>query len=365
MPDIYVTVKIAGEDATGLVQHVEVEESDVRADLATLTFVDQSLVLPDVLHEGLGIEIDLGRQDVHALVFRGVVTSLRCGFPHQSAARVVVEAVDTLVGLSLKPQTKRWWNTTLSTVVREIAVASSMVPGRIEPAEDPTFDEDRPLQQVEETDLALLYRLARDNDCKVFVEHSGPVDRLGFVATSRLLSDQPIDHELVFNQNVVDLETTFEAFEADPEQKLVSTDLQTGERIETDQKSVTGGDTSWTPDPARIARLGTGAAWVTAVLAKGTPVRTQLTDHWRTRERVTGAASRSSSDHAAALGDRARRLGQAARGRTTGDVDLQPRKMVKLTGFGGRWSGSWYLTAVRHEIDIPSRSYTTSFTARR
>jgi hypothetical protein len=171
--------------------------------------------------------------------------------------------------------------------VREIAVANGMLPGRIEPTEDPTFDENRPLQQVEETDLALLHRLAADYDCKVFVAHAGPVDRLGFVATSSLLSDAPIEHELAFNENVVDLETSFEAFETDPAQRLVSTDPQTGERLEITKTSVSGGDAAWTPDAARIARMGGGAEWVTALLAKGIPVRSKLTDHWRTRERET------------------------------------------------------------------------------
>jgi len=365
MPDIYVNVTIEGEDATGLLRHVEVEENDVRADLATLTFLDHSLVLPDVLHEGLDVEIDLGRQDVHALVFRGVVTSVRCLFPHQSAATVIVEAADTLVKLGLTPRTKRWWNTTLSTVVREIAVANGLQPGRIEPVDDPAFTEDRPLQQVEETDLALLHRLGAGYDCKVFAEHTGPIDKLGFVPTATLLSDPPIEQELAFNQNVIDLETTFDAFAADPQERLVASDPLTGDRVEITQDSVTAADTAWTPDATRVAALGSGATWVTALLAKSTAVRAQLTKSWRTGERVAGAASRPSSDHEATLGDRARRLGQTARGRAAGRVDRQPRKRVRLTGFGGRWSGDWYLSVVRHEVDVAARSYLTSFTARR
>lgn len=365
MPDIYVSVKIEGEDATGLLQRVEVEASDLRAGLATLTFVDRWLVLPDVLHEGLKIEVDLGRQAAHALVFRGTVTSVRCRFPHGSPARVVLEAIDPLVKLSLQPKTKRWWNTTLSSIVREIALANGLQPGRISAGEDPTFDDTRPVRQVDETDLALLNRLAGAYDCKLFVDHSGPADQLCFVSTRDLLADSPLEEALVFNQNVADLEAGFEAFATDPERYLVTTDPLTGERVTATETLVTAADTAWTPDPQRIAGLGEGAAWVAQLVAKSAAVRAQLVDQWRTQHRMAGVASRVSSDHSGALGDRARRMGQSLRGRAIGTVGLQARKRVRLQGFGGRWSGDWYLALVRHELDVGAGTYLTAFTARR
>ncbi|MCT9078068.1 phage late control D family protein [Streptomyces fulvoviolaceus] len=365
MADIHLSVRIAGQDASNLVARVEVEESDLRADLATLTFHDRSLALPDILHEGLPVEIDLGSRSAHARLFRGTVTSVRCSFARLGAARVVVEAVDGLAGLALKPRTKRWWNTTLSTVVREVALAGGMAPGRIAPGADPVFDEDRPLQQVEETDLALLHRLADAYDCKVSVDHSGPRDLLDFVATRTLLADPPIAQQLVHNLNVLDLETAFDAFATDPKERLVTTDPQTGDRVETEQTSVTGADTGWVPDPTRLVALGKGSEWAAAILLAGAPVRARLTESWRTRERLAGAASRTPSDRSSVLGDRARRFGQTATGRAAGNVLFQPRRRVRLSGFGGRWSGDWYLARVRHEVDVMARSYTTAFMARR
>lgn len=365
MPDIYVNVKVEGEDATGLLQRVEVEVSDLRAGLATLTFSDRWLVLPDILHEGLRIEVDLGRQDAHALVFRGTVATVRCRFPHQSSARIVVEAVDPLVKLGLQPKTKRWWNTTLSSIVREIALANGLQPGRVSPGEDPTFDESRPVQQVDETDLALLHRLCSAYDCKLFVEHSGPMDQLSFVSTRDLLAAGPLEDALVFNQNVLDLEAGFEAFATEAAQYLVTTDPLTGDRVTSSETLVTAADTSWTPDPQRIAALGDGAAWVASLVTKSAAVRAQLIKQWRTPHRLAGAASRPSSDRAGAVGDQARRMGQTVRGRAVGTVGLQPRKRVQLQGFGGRWSGDWYLALVRHELDVSAGTYTTAFTARR
>ncbi|WP_406259086.1 contractile injection system protein, VgrG/Pvc8 family [Streptomyces chartreusis] len=365
MADIHLRVRIAGQDASAMVARVEVEESDLRADLATLTFHDRSLALPDILHEGLSVEIDLGSRTAHARVFRGTVSSVRCAFERLGAARVVVEAADALASLSLVPRTRRWWNTTLSAVVREVALAGGLAPGRVAPGEDPVFDEERPLQQVEETDLALLHRLAEAYDCKVAVDCSGPRDRLDFVATRALLADPPLEQQLVHNLNVLDLETAFDTFATDPRERLVTTDPQTGDRVETGQTSVTAADTGWVPDPTRIAALGKGGAWAAAILAAGAPVRARLTDTWRTQGRPAGAASRTASDRSSVFGDRARRFGQTATGRASGNVLFRPRRRVRLSGFGGRWSGDWYLAQVRHEVDVAARSYTTAFTARR
>jgi hypothetical protein len=54
-----------------------------------------------------------------------------------------------------------------------------------------------------------------------------------------------------------------------------------------------------------------------------------------------------------------------ARGRTSGSIWLRPRKRVTIRGYGGRWSGEWYLTRTRHLIQVAGRDYTTSFVCTR
>jgi hypothetical protein len=102
---------------TDLLELIAVEENDSRADLATLTFGDRHLVLADILHEGLSVEVDLGRSDAHALIFRGMITGIRAYFPSRGRAQVEVQAVDSLIQLGLKPRTRRWWKTTVSQMV--------------------------------------------------------------------------------------------------------------------------------------------------------------------------------------------------------------------------------------------------------
>jgi phage protein D len=187
MSEIFFRVTVEGEDVSDLLERLEVEESDTQADMATLTFANRSLVLADILQEGLMVEIDLGRQDAHALIFRGIMTGIRPGFPSQGLPKVEVQAMDSLIQLGLQPKTRRWWNTSVAQIVRDIAQFNGLGLGDIEPTEDALIDEMRPYHQIEETDLAFLLRLGRDYDSKLYVEHSDQ-DTLNFVSTRRLNS---------------------------------------------------------------------------------------------------------------------------------------------------------------------------------
>jgi phage protein D len=363
MSDLFVSVTVAGEELTDLVERVEVEERDDRADLAVVTFGDSGLVLADLLCEGLGVEVALGRTDSHAVMLRGTVTAIRSHLPSRGRPEVEIEAVDRLIGLGLVPKTRRWWNTTIGQVVREIAIGNGLLPGSIQPGLDATVTAARPLQQVEETDLALLHRLARTYDAKVWVEHQPAADTLDFVATSRLLQSEPVEERLVFNANLLHLTAAFDAHATDPARRLVAADPDSGARVEVIGSPVTAPD--WTPDPERLARLGDGAARAGRLLARTAATRARLTESWRRQPREAGAASRPASDRAGVLGDPARRLGQTGRGRAAGSIWLRPRRRVRVEGCGGRWSGTWYLGRVRHELDVRGRSYITSFEARR
>ncbi|HEX2571526.1 MAG TPA: contractile injection system protein, VgrG/Pvc8 family [Polyangia bacterium] len=366
MADPFASVTVEGEDVTDLLSFVSVEENDSQADLATLVFADGSLALPDVLHEGLEVEIDLGRQDAHALLFRGPITGVRALFPQRGPAQVEVQAIDSLIQLSLKPVTKRWGNTSVSQVVREVALAEGLVAGTIEVVADTQVDEVRPFQQIEETSLAFLHRLADDYDCKLFVEHEeGGSDTLHFISTESLLAKDPIEDTLAFNDNVIEFSVAFDAFATRGHGRLVTTDPTSGERVEIDEALVQPTEAQWVPDAARIARAGEGAERLTGLVAKGAAKRARITDFWRLPPRGVGEASRTAADRGRALGDRARRLGQSGWGRAQGSIWLRPRRRVQIQGYGGRWSGPWYMARVRHEQDRARRTYTSSFVCTR
>jgi phage protein D len=358
---VFCVVTVEGEDVTDFVRYLELEENDSLADMARLTLGDDELVLSDVLHEGLAVEVDLGTRDEHAVVFRGVVTGVVADFLGSGGPTVELTAADGLIGLSRVPHTKRWFNTPVSGIVREVALSNGLLPGRIEPADDRVVTEAAPEQQVEETDLAFLHRLADAFDSKVFVEQTGPIDSLSFVATRALLEAEPVPQRLVFNANLADFRAAFDAFATVPETRLVSTDPKTGATVNVGERLIGPTEPAWIPDAARIARLGEGAARVGSIVARGAAKRARVADYWRVPPRLAGVPARDPADRSLALGDRARRLGQTARGRAEGSIWLQPRARVQVSGVGGRWSGAWYLARVRHELNITRRSYTTAF----
>lgn len=363
--DVFFRVTVAGEDVSDVVRLLELDESDAQADLVTLTLGDDNLILLDVLHEGLPVEIDLGRPDEHAVVFRGVVTAIEADLTSRRGPSVEVTAADGLIGLALRPHTKRWWNTSVSGIVREIAVANGLLPGRIEPAEDLVLADTAPEQQVEETDLAFLERLAGRLDAKLFVDHTGPTDSLNLVSTRKLLEAEPVDEQLIFNGNLAEFRAGFAAWATAGQTRVVSTDARTGETVDLAEQLVSPAEASWVPDAARIARLGDAAERVAALLLQGAATRARLTDFWQVPPRATGVPARSGSDRSLTFGDRARRLGQRANGRAGGSIALRPRTRVQVAGVGGRWSGGWYVASVRHVLDTGSRDYHTRFSCTR
>jgi phage protein D len=366
MSEVYVSIAVEGVEVTSLLEHLVIEENDVKADIATMTFGDSHLILSDVFHEGLAVEIGLGYSDGHALIFRGIITSIRAYFPARGQAHVEVQAMDNLILLSLEPKTYRWSNTTVSQIVGEVAQNYGLVPGTITPTSDSALDETRPRQQVEETDLAFLYRLARDYDCKLYLEHGDvPPDKLSFVSTGSLIEAEPIAEVLSFNQNLVEFYATFDAFATAAEEQLVTTDPASGDKVEIVEDLVSASELTWVPDPDRIAQMGDSAAFITSLVAKSMAKRAALRDFWRKSARVAGAPARPTSDQSQAYGDRSRRLGQSGRGRARGSIWLRPRSRVSIVGHGGRWSGAWYLAQVRHELDMRRRSYLSAFVCTR
>ena len=223
---------------------------------------------------------------------------------------------------------------------------------------------DGPARASGETDLAFLYRLARDYDCKLYLEHgAAPISSASWRRPACSTPAGRGGPDLPGQPGGFDV--AFEAFATAAEHHLVTTDPATGETVAFEADTALPGEWTWTPDAERIARMGSAAAFVNALVARSAARRAQLRDYWRTPARAAGVPARPASDTAATYGDRSRRLGQRARGRARGSIWLRPRALVTVAGAGGRWSGEWYLAEVRHVLDLPRRSYTSAFVCTR
>ena len=352
----------ADTEVSPYLTHLQVEESDHEVDLASLTLQDSGLVQSEmaILQPGSLVEIDLGYQDAHTLIFRGYITSIRSTMMAQGEPQLAIQAMDSLIRLGLNPKTRSWRNTTVSQIVRDIASASGFQPDDIDPAEDAALQDPlRPYSQIEETDLALLLRLGQDYDSRLYVEHRDNFDTLNFVSTRKLLEAKPIEESLGFNSNMAEFSPSIDAFAAIPEQRLVTTDPRTGEVVTVTQNLVQPADTEWEPDLARLARIG---AEVTGGISKSISSSPMF---WQQPPRKVGVAARDVSDRAGTFGDWSRRLGQTAQGRARGSMWLRPRRRVRIEGCGGRWSGDWYLAQVQHQMNVRNRDYSCSFSCTR
>ncbi len=365
MSAIFYCTNIQGMDMSDLLTEIKVEESDTQADLATLSFTDSELVLQDILQEGLSIQIDMGRADAHALLFRGVITHVRPSLASEGEPKLEVEAMNSLIKLALQPKTQHWQNTTVSQIVRDIAQNNELRPGRIEPEDDAAISERQPRHQQEETDLAFLFRLAQDYGSRLYIEYEDVADTLNFVATSKLLEDAPLNQPLVFNDNVEDFSASADSFAAVAAPGLVITDPTTGEPDSVETAAAAPAEGRHTPDANRIARLPEGMARVAKFVAQTAANRERPEEARQSPARMLGNPSRPVTDRSGTYGDRTRTLGHRAEGRTTGNIWLQPRRRVRFEGQGGRWSGVWYVAEVEHQLDIAQRRYTTSFTCTR
>ena len=362
MSGIYLQALIEGIDWSDRVELAEVEESDFGADITTLRLSDPGAALGQALHEGLTVEISLGRPDRHASLFRGTITGLEVHLPARGLPKVTIRATDGLILLGLEPRTRRWRNATLSQIVAEVASEGHLRPGTIEVRQDPHFDEHRPLTQIDETDLALLYRLGSEHDCQVWLDREDRTDALCFMSTSLLLDASPIEVALRLGENVEEFAIRREISATAPGHRVVSTDPSDGRRVE-------GGpleSTSYSPyGPVDLSRSVQGDERLGQILARSAAARSDPEQFRKRPGRLVGASSRPASDTRGTAGRASRRLGQTAYGRAAGDVLLRPRRRVRVEGLGVSWSGDWYLSRVLHIVDTLTQSYETAFTCTR
>jgi phage protein D len=368
MSDLYYCVEIEGEEVSDLLMNLRVDESDQQADMAILTFRDSHHVLSDVLQEGLAVEVNLGCRSSHTLILRGMVTDIQTNQPSQGEPQVEVEVMDSLIRMALRPKDQRWRETTISQIVQDIALDNQLRPGTIDLGEEEREAEvgvDRALMQVAETDLAFLFRLAHDYDCKLYIDHELAGDSLNFISTRRLMQADPIEERLTFNNNLqrfsVSLDTAATAIQA----RLVTTDPRTGELVDvtTDLREPESAD--WVPDAERLLRVGEGTERLSRLTTQFRARHPRAEEAWRVPPRALCVASRPSTDRSRATGDYSRRLGQTGSGQATGSIWLRPRRRVRVEGYGGRWSGDWYLAQVEHQLDLDQHDYTCSFTCTR
>lgn len=363
---VFYEITIEGESVSDFLESFEIQESDSRLNMATLTFGDSNLILSEILQEGLSVEIDLGREDAHGVIFRGEITGVRADIPRQGQPQTIITAMEQALQLGRRSQRRTWNSTTISQLILAIVAdgGNDLRPGIIDVGEDEEVEQTFPRQQMEQTALEMLYALAREYDARVYVEHTDAGDTLNFVSTRTLIEAEPIEETLAFNRNLLSFTVSADSAAAALQQELFTSDPITGEDITVTQDPDTG-DLSWEASPELLARLGADSERLLPLIAKATFKRSQLETYLSQPANRIGVPARPSTRRASTLGDRARRQGLQAEGQAQGSIWLRPYRRVRIEGCSGRWSGAWYMAEVTHQVDIQRRSYVSRFSCTR
>jgi uncharacterized protein len=347
-----------------------VEEDDRMADKLTVIVPDPLKVFSFAIREGMEVEVDLGYADDHSILFRGLVTQVDSSFPEDGIPSVTVVAYDNIIRMGLKRRHRPWTDIDLRSIISQIATEHQFTSQQIELPDggNPTY-EGNGVRQREQTDLAFLHELANAQHCKVFVECEDKIDVFNFKAEKFLMDADPataLHYRCVgAYTNLLKFSVSSDINNRRRRRVYATVNPESGEPVDAQREAepareLESGafDESLTEfrrrDPARADSLtqlidAADAAYQSIVKARGEEEReitTGLHSSQQLRQRTAPQASTSNE-------------GMTGSGVAEGDKDMRAKRNILIEDVGGRFSGKWYLSKIRHVVD--GSGYRTHF----
>ncbi len=369
---VFVQAGGAGYDLSHDLSSLVVEEDAGRPDQLRVELSDPFTVLSHALCEGMEVEVDLGRADDHSVVFRGQIYRVEGGFPAGAVARVLLTAYDRSVRMGLRKRNRRFAGVSLSQIVS--AVAGGLFPRiEVDVRGDPTFAGNG-IRQQDETDLAFLLRLAARYGCEMFVVTDEAGDALHFVSQYRIMTAEPeatvtyrrsgVDHPLL------EFEASSDVGDIRLPRVFSGIDYETGEPTEVTAVGIedvgTRDDVYFDESLAELHRREPErAARLDPLLQAAAGVQRDLRRDLggEEREATPGFVTAEELEVRARNQWSTRLYGMRGHGVTVGNQRLRAQASLLVAGVGGRFSGTWYLSQVRHVVD--GEGYRSEFECRR
>lgn len=376
--DIYYRVSVkagsAAYDLSSDLSSLTVEESGSGPGQLTIEMTDPFKVFSHALREGMEVETDLGTVSDHSVLFRGRISKVEGSFPRHGVPTLRLLAFDRSMNMGLRKRNRVWTDTTLERIVQDIAaVYFSKGDIKVELKGEPHFTGNG-IRQQDETDLAFLLRLGRTYGCEMFVVSGEQTDELHFKAQYRIMKADPAVTLYHGRSGAANCLLTFEAAVDTARIQLprvfAGTDFDTGQCIQqvTATVEMVGSVAdSFTDENLALFsnRYPERARSIRGLLSAAETVSRQLRDELGSVEREVTPGFTTQDE----LNKRAENQfstgihGMYAVGSTAGNHRIHAQFTIGVADVGGRFSGTWYLSQVRHVLN--REGYLTEFQCRR
>lgn len=369
---VSVLAPAAAYDLSNDLGALTLEQREMQPDLLIVDLSDPYKVFSHALQEGMNVEVELGTAEDHSIVFRGRIYRVESDFPAQGVPKLKLQAFDHSMEMGLRKRNRAWTDQSLSDVVRAIAEKyfRKLV---ISLQGDPEY-KGNGLRQQDETDLHFLLRLARQNGCVMFVKAGDMEDELHFVSEHEVMTAEP---EVTLFYGRCDVKHSLTSFHSSADLSQIrlprvfsGIDPETGQPVEAVTSEVR--EVGKTDDPffdenltAFRAKEPVKAAGLEQLLMAASDSRKEVRTALGEVERVATASFTTEKDLKLVASNQfsTSLRGMKGSGTSGGVKELMARTAVTLADLGGRFSGTWFLSQVRHVVNRDG--YKTHFECRR
>jgi phage protein D len=359
-------------DASDDLYTLRIESHERVPDSLSAEFADPYKVLSHAIQEGMDVEVELGTDDDHAVVFRGRIYKVDGDFPTELTPTLQITAYDPSMRMGLRKRNRVFSDMALSDIVNDIA-SNYFTTLDVSVEGDPNFPPPG-VRQQEETDLAFLRRLAKTYGCLLYVTAEDSDDTFHFVSEFQVMNGTPVV-TVYYGRSDVDnrllkFKSNTDASRIELPRVLSGIDFDTGQPTEmttttpNDPDSVSDPNFSENlaalasdfPDKANdlSALISSASASQAKMLADFAPALRDATTTFITEEQQQAIAQNQfpTSLH-----------GMSGEGETVGIRQLIAQSLISINDVGGRFSGDWFLSEVRHLLD--GQGYRSEFACRR
>jgi phage protein D len=365
------------------VKSVEVEDHDQLIDKATIILDDAGRIAPTTAGAEETIKIEMGWDGQTAVLFEGIVVG-GGGQSGQKESQAKIVAYDFSMRMHRKHVNQSIAEKTkLSELVKKIAAnpdykfADADI--HLDLDDDPVLD--RNMCEPNTTDLQFLQKLAREYQCRAFVEYNAPDkaassgksdhSQFYFWSLSKIMQKDPVG-TLYFCPSVhqlLDFRYQRIASGADPERQSSAIDDKTGALVSSPAEPTPGESALQMPedvdrDLPGVSDNADKAAQ--AVVDEASSNAGKPHDQVK-QTNVCGTASDGTIPSKVTKRDPTRLMGVQGEGTSTGNIDIRAKSKLTLIGISPWYEGDWYVKVVRHKYEMVGKipSYTTRFLATR